>query len=280
MWAFLATFTAMSGKVPPFQLTTMAFLIAALPGMIGWCRNPETLRVLRQPLPVWLIGVCGLFGYHFFYFTALRNAPEVEASLINYLWPLLIVLGSALMPGERLRWFHIAGALLGFAGTIIIVTGNGGFSLSGQYTFGYLMALGGAFAWAGYSLLSRRVSAVPTSIVAAFCLVTALLSFVCHFLFGEPTIWPQDTRQWLAVAGLGLFPAGLAFYCWDYGVKHGNIQLLGAASYAAPVLSTLVLVASGTASANGRLAIACLFITAGAILAAKNILLRKPGGNN
>lgn len=143
MWLFLATFTAMSGKVPSFQLTTMAFLIAALPGMI------------------------------------------------------------------------------------IIVTGNGGFSLSGQYTFGYLMALGGAFAWAGCSLLSRRVSVVPTSIVAAFCLVTALLSFVCHFLFGEPTIWPQDTRQWLAVAGLGLFPAGLAFYCWDYGVKPGNISAAG-----------------------------------------------------
>lgn len=274
MWSLLATFTALSGTMKPFQLNAIAFFIGALPGVVGWILNPQSLNALRQPKSVWLIGICGLFGYHFFYFTSLRSAPPVAAGLINYLWPLLIVLGSALMPGERLRWYHIIGAALGFSGTILIILGKGDFGLKSEYSFGYLMALIGAFTWAAYSLLSRRVAKVSTSIVAAFCLATSALSLICHIVFQEPTIWPQDTIQWAALVGLGLFPVGLAFYCWDYGVKHGNIQLLGVASYAAPILSTLLLIASGVGAPSWQLAVACLLITVGAIIASKDIIGR------
>src|SRR5690606_35654805 len=181
--------------------------------------------------------------YHFFYFTALRNAPAVEASLIAYLWPLLIVLGSALMPGERLRWNHIAGAMLGLAGTFLIVSRGEGLAFESRYLFGYAMAGGCAFLWSGDSLLSRRFPDVPSSIVTWFCAATALLSFACHLAL-EETVLPATAAQWLAVAGLGLMPVGAAFYAWDHGVKRGNIQVLGAASYAAPLLSTLVLIAA------------------------------------
>ena len=177
----------------------------------------------RAPIPpgVWLIGIAGLFGYHFFYFTALRNAPAVEASLIAYLWPLLIVVGSALLPGETLRWHHIAGTVLGLAGAFLIVSRGGGLSFDPQYAFGYAMAGLCALTWSSYSLLSRRFPAVPTSVVTWFCAATALLSLACHLLL-EETVWPADTGQWLAVLGLGLMPVGAAFYAWDHGVKRGN----------------------------------------------------------
>ena len=126
MWAMLALFTDVSGKVPPFQLTAMTFAIGASLGLVSWLWRPGAARHLRQPAKVWLLGVVGLFGYHFLYFTALRNAPAVDASLIAYLWPLFIVVGSALMPGERLRWFHIVGTLLGLSGTVLIITKGGG----------------------------------------------------------------------------------------------------------------------------------------------------------
>ena len=114
MWSLLALLTAASGSVPPFQLTAMAFAIGGLLGLI-WLAGRGGWRDLRQPAAAWVLGVGGLFGYHFFYFTALRSAPPIDASLIAYLWPLLIVVLSAFLPGERLRWFHLAGAALGLS---------------------------------------------------------------------------------------------------------------------------------------------------------------------
>ena len=273
MWALLALLTDASGTVPPFLLSALTFSIGAAIGFIARLLGLAPAAAEPIPAAVWVIGIAGLFGYHFFYFTALRSAPAVEASLIAYLWPLFIVVGSALMPGERLRWHHVAGALLGLAGTVLIVTKGGAVAFDPQYGFGYAMALVCAFVWAAYSLLSRRFPSVPTSIVTWFCLATAILSLACHLAL-EETVWPQGVGQWLAVAGLGLIPVGAAFYAWDYGVKHGNIQVLGAASYAAPLLSTLVLIAGGFATADPLIIAACLLITAGAVLAAKSMLWR------
>lgn len=272
MWSLLALFTAASGTMPPFQLSAICFSIGSIPGIVVLLLKPERLALLRQPAKVWIVGIAGLFGYHFLYFTALRNAPAVEAGLIAYLWPLLIVVGSALLPGERLRWYHLAGAVLGLAGTVLIVARNG-VEFDDAYALGYGAALACAFTWSGYSLLTRRFDAVSTDVVTGFCLATAVLSFLCH-LGLETTVWPETATQWIAVAGLGLLPVGAAFYAWDFGVKNGNIQLLGVASYAAPVLSTLILIAFGFAEPSWRIALACLFVTGGAVLAAKDVIFR------
>ncbi|KAA0698584.1 EamA family transporter [Neorhizobium sp. P12A] len=273
MWSFLALFTAASGRIQPFQLSAICFAIGSLPGILVLALKPERLKLLRQPVKVWISGILGLFGYHFLYFTALRNAPAVEAGLIAYLWPLLIVVGSALLPGERLRWYHVAGAVLGLAGTVLIV-GRNGFHFEGAYGLGYGAALLCAFTWSGYSLLTRRFDAVSTDVVTGFCLATSVLSLACHVGL-EATIWPETPFQWIAIAGLGLFPVGAAFYAWDYGVKNGDIQILGAASYAAPLLSTMILMLFGFAESSWGIAIACLLVTGGAVLAAHRMILRR-----
>jgi drug/metabolite transporter (DMT)-like permease len=94
MWALLALLTDASGQVPPFLLSAITFSIGTGVGLVARLFMPAPDKSQKIPPQVWLIGIAGLFGYHFFYFTALRNAPAVEASLIAYLWPLLIVLGS------------------------------------------------------------------------------------------------------------------------------------------------------------------------------------------
>ena len=274
MWSLLALFTAASGTVPPFQLSALCFSIGAAIGFI-WLAASGRWRDLKQPLPVWALGIGGLFGYHALYFTALRNAPPVEAGLIAYLWPLLIVVFSALLPGERLRWHHLAGAILGLAGTVLIVSGGGGIALERDYAGGYLAALGCALTWSTYSVVSRRFAEVPSGIVAGFCLAAAVLSVPAHLAF-ETTIWPQTLGQWLAVAGLGLMPVGAAFYVWDIGVKRGDIQLLGVLSYGAPLLSTLVLIVAGYGVYSAKIGIAALLITAGALLASRQMLHRRP----
>jgi drug/metabolite transporter (DMT)-like permease len=272
LWSLLAFFTASSGAMPPFQLTAVTFGIGGLAGMALWTVRPSAAKALRQPWPVWLLGVGGLFGYHAAYFIALRNAPVVEAGLLNYFWPLLIVVFSALLPGERLKWQHIGGCALALTGAVLVVTGGKGLAFDPSYLLGYGAALVAAVVWSSYSVLSRRYAHVSSDAITGFCVATAVLAAVVHFAI-EPTIWPANLWQWLAVFGLGVGPVGLAFYVWDIGVKQGDIQVLGAASYSAPLLSTAILLLTGHASYSHTLLVACLLITAGAVLAASDLLL-------
>jgi drug/metabolite transporter (DMT)-like permease len=271
MWSLLAVLTVATGKIPAFQLAAMTFAIGALAGSLTWIGRPEAIGALRQPPIAWIVGVGGLFGYHALYFLALRLAPPAEAGLLNYLWPLLIVLFSSLLPGERLSLHHIIGALLGLAGTVLLFAGNarGGFA-PGQIP-GLAAAFVAAFVWAGYSVLSRRLKSVPTDAVAGFCLATALLAAAVHGMV-EVTIWPETTAQWLAIVVLGVGPVGAAFYAWDIGMKRGDIRVLGAASYATPLLSTGFLIMAGYAKPGASLAIAAVLIAGGGLIAAKDML--------
>jgi drug/metabolite transporter (DMT)-like permease len=266
LWALLALLTVGSSPVPPFQLSAMCFGIGGGLGLI-WLGATDGFTGLRVvPLRVYLFGTAGLFGYHALYFSALRIAPAAEAGLIAYLWPLLIVLLSGLLPGERLRGGHITGAVIAFGGAaLIVISGTNGFAA--QNLPGYGLALLCAITWAVYSVGSRRFGAVPTGSVAVFCLTTAILSALMH-LAVETTVWPDGSFGWVAIVALGLGPVGLAFFVWDVGVKRGDIQLLGVASYAAPLLSTLALIAAGIATPSWSLLIATGLITGGAALAA------------
>lgn len=264
LWSTLALFTVSTGKIPPFQLTFMAFSIAFFIGVVGWLKQGgNVLHYLRLPLRVWALGIYGLFGYHFFYFLALKTAPSLEANLINYLWPLLIVLLSAFLRNETLRWFHIVGALLGFLGAFLLI-GSEGIAFSSEYAQGYMYALICAFVWSSYSVLSPYFGEVPTLAVGGFCGVSALLSLGAHLLF-EETIVPTFTEV-LAVLGLGLGPTGIAFFVWDYAMKKGDIKLIGALSYATPLLSTLLLVVFGRSSPSQMVWFASLLIVFGSVV--------------
>jgi drug/metabolite transporter (DMT)-like permease len=264
MWSLLALFTIGSAPVPPFLLNAMCFGIG---GMIGlaWTARAGLGVLGAASWKVYAFGTLGLFGYHFLYFTAFRLSPTAETGLIAYLWPLFIVLLSGSLPGERLRAAHVIGALTAFGGAAVIVLGRGGEAPGSS--LGLLLAFLGALTWAGYSVLSRRLGNVPTESVTVFCLATAALSILAHLVL-EETVWPVGWTGWAAVLALGIGPVGAAFFTWDIGMKRGDIQLLGVASYAAPLLSTLALVAAGIAAPTWTIALAAVFITGGAALAA------------
>ena len=267
LWSALALLTVATAPVPPLQLNAMGFTVGAAVGL-AWAAAAGELGTLRRlPPGVLAFGTAGLFGYHLLYFSALRLAPPAEAGLIAYLWPLLIVVMSGLLPGERLRAGHLVGAAMGLVGAALLLA-RGGLAGDPAALPGYGLALLCALTWSGYSVASRRLGHVPTSSVAAFCAASAVLSLALHLAL-EETAWPAGAAGWAAVAALGLGPVGLAFYVWDVGVKRGDIQTLGAASYAAPVLSTLVLVAAGMAAPSWRLAAAAGLVAGGAALAAR-----------
>jgi drug/metabolite transporter (DMT)-like permease len=277
MWSLLSVLTVATGKIPPFQLAATTFAIGALVGALTWIGRGEAIKSLRQRPVAWVVGVGGLFGYHALYFLALRYAPPAEAGLINYLWPLLIVLFSSALPGERLAPHHVIGAVLGLVGTVLLLAGGASGFAPGQVLGqapGLIAAFVAAFVWATYSVLSRRLKSVPTDAVAGFCAATALLAALVHGFF-ETTVWPETAAQWLAVVALGIGPVGAAFYTWDIGMKRGDIRVLGAVSYATPLLSTAFLILAGFAKASANIAIAAVLIAGGGLIAARDMFAKK-----
>jgi drug/metabolite transporter (DMT)-like permease len=273
-WSFLALLSTAAGPIPPFQLAAMTFSLGGLTGAASWLFRPQAIRTLRQPWQVWALGVAGLCIYHCAYFFAIQSAPPVEASLIAYLWPLLIVVFAAFLPGERLRLHHIVGVALGLAGAVIVITKGGNVGLADGIKPGHLIALFCAFIWSGYSVLSRRFGAVPTDVVAGYCLITAVVACILHLCL-ETTVMPQTSIQWAAIVVLGTIPLGAGFYAWDWGCKHGDIMVLGALSYAAPLFSVIVLLLAGYGAYHWSVALACALIIAGALIAAKDMIFRR-----
>lgn len=267
LWGTLALLTRLTAaKIPAFQMMAMTFSIAFLLMSLRWWKQGHLgLRYLRQPALAWLLGVGGYFGYHFCYFLAMAKAPAIEVSLLAYLWPLLIVLFAALLPGERFKLQYVIGALFALFGCWLLIS-KGSTGFQAEYLQGYLLALACALIWSTYSVASRLVSKVPTDAAGWFCGVTALLATLCHLMW-ETTVWPENMTQWIGIVGLGLGPVGIAFFTWDHGIKHGDIQLLGVLAYSAPLISVLLLVIAGEASLSWTLGFACLAIVGGSALA-------------
>lgn len=287
LWAILASLTALAGPVPPFQLTAMTFAGGAAVGLVYARVTGQSLAVLRTvPLGALALGVYGLLGFHVCYFFALQNAPALEASLIVYLWPLLIVVLSGILPaslgGERLRWWHAAGALLGFAGSAALLWNQPQpdfttYDLMGWTgsRLGYALAIAAAAIWSTYSVGLRLFAKVPSVGVIASCAATALGAAILH-LATERWVQPASATAWLAIIGLGIGPTGLAFYLWDDGMKRGDMRLLGVLSYATPLASTLIMAGLGLGQARPSLWLAALLITAGAVLAGGGGMLFQP----
>ena len=258
MWSTLAALGLSLSHLPPFLLTGCALVIGALPGVAQW-------RQWRVPFPTLLLGIFGLFGFHFLLFLALRFAPPVEANLVNYLWPLLIVvLTPVLLPGWRLTWAHGLAAVMGFAGAALAI-GVAPAALTPRSTLGFAFAAGSAMVWACYSLLCRRVAPFSSWAIGGFALASGLLALACHLLFESPAALHRDDAVKLIALGLG--PMGTAFYLWDIAMKRGDPRVTGVLAYATPLLSTLLLLLLTGRPLTAALALAALLIVAGAALA-------------
>ena len=268
LWSLLAYLAARLSYLPPLWLLGVSLTLS---GLIGGLRP----SVWKASPKILITGIFGIFGYHYFYFLAFRLAPAIETNLINYLWPLLIVLLSPLiLPGTRLRAHHLLGGLMGLTGALLILS-NGELHLQANYLQGYLLAAGAALIWACYTLLTKRLQPFPNASVGAFCLLSGLLAMSAYFIesgsFSFPTPRPAD---WLMILLIGLGPMGLAFFTWDAAIKQGDPRIIGALSYLTPLTSTAILVVFGDHSLGWISLLAMLLIVGGAITGSWDVLRR------
>lgn len=265
MWSLAALFTAAVESIPTFEILSIVFIISFSVTAIKLSTSKTWHKVL-QPWPIWLLGIIGIYGNDVLYVSAFKHAPAVQADLINYLWPILVILFAGLLPKEKLTAKHIVGGLLGFTGTYLIVTGGKGLSgFESQYWQGYLLALLDAIVWSGYSLAARHYGKTPVEMIGMYCGVNAVLSLLTHFSF-EPTVIPSGI-QWAALVAMGFTTQGAAYFLWDYGIKRGDFKLLSVLSYGNPVLSVGFLILFGLATLSTSLIVACLLVTLGGLVA-------------
>lgn len=267
LWSFLAYLGARLSHVPPFLIVGLALTLS---GLLGLSRRHDW----RVSVRTYLVGIGGLFGYHYLYFTAFHFAPAVEANLINYLWPLLIVLLSPLLlRATPLRPHHLLGALLGFAGAALIVTG-GQVRPDLIHLRGYLIMAGAALTWSVYSLLTKRLPPFPTGAVGGFCLASGLLSLAVFTLASRPGAFLPNLTfpDIIALAALGLGPMGAAFYAWDAALKRGDPRVIGSLAYLTPLSSTLILVGVGGKALTWIAAAAMALIVSGAALGSLDLM--------
>ncbi|WP_341922740.1 DMT family transporter [Polaromonas sp. YR568] len=261
LWASLAALGVSLRHVPPFLLTGVALLVGSLLALPFVLKDR---RLWRIPAGTLLLGVYGLFGFHFLLFIALRHAPPVEANLVNYLWPLfMVVLAPLFLRAVTLRAVHVAAALLGFAGAAIAILGAGSGG-SGGWSWGYLPALGSAFIWASYSLLTQRVAPFPTAAIGLFGLVSGVLSLLCHWAL-EPAV-ALSGRDWALITVMGLGPLGAAFFLWDKALKLGDARQIGILSYVTPLGSTALLMLVSGRALTWSIGLAAAMIIGAALL--------------
>jgi drug/metabolite transporter (DMT)-like permease len=264
LWASLAGLAVSLAHVPPLLLTDLGLLVGsviALP-LSGW-----RLSAWRVPLPTLALGVYGLFGYHLVLFMALRSAPPLQANLVNYLWPLgIVVMAPLFLPGVTLTRRHVLAAVLGFAGAALAILGRGG-SADVVWAWGYIPAAGSAFIWASYSLLTKRVRPFPTAAIGSFALASGLLSLACH-VWLEPSV-ALTAQDGFLIAVLGLGPLGGAFFLWDAALKRGDARQIGVLSFLTPLLSTLTLLVVRGETPSLSVALAAAMIIGAAVMATR-----------
>lgn len=267
LWGALATLGVSLAHVPPFLLTGLSLLIGSL---IALPLSRFRLAEWRVPLPTLALGLYGLFGYHFLLFLAFRHAPPVEANLVNYLWPLgIVIMAPVFLPGLHLHAVHVVSALVGFAGAALAILGKPGTApgLNLQFEWGYVLALAAAFIWSSYSLLTRRVARFPTSAIGTFAALSGLLALACHAWLEPAT--PLSANDWILIAAMGLGPLGGAFFLWDAALKRGDPRKIGLLSFLTPLLSTGLLLLTQGKPLTWHVALAAALIIGAAVIGSR-----------
>lgn len=263
LWASLATLGAALDHLPPLLITGISLIIGSLIALplVGF----RVKKMIVSP-KILLLGVYGLFGYHVALFAGLQQAPAVQANLVNYLWPLLIVLLAPLfIRSAKLTLRLVLAGIAGFLGAgLAILSGT---QLSGNFEIGYLWAGIAAIIWATYSLGTKRAGKFPTAAVGLFGLVAGALALLVFFATGgSATISTQD---WIWLIALGLGPLGGSFFLWDFALKNGDAQRIGLIAFITPLLSTVMLLVFTGSPLSPLLLLAATLIIGGAALGSR-----------
>jgi len=260
-------------------LTGMAIANIAGGGLgIAWLAVSGRLR-RTLAMPRAYHAVCGslMVAYGICYASAVGLAHDrqavLEVGIINYLWPGLTMLFSLPILRRQASPHLFLGIVLAFTGAALSISQADNFSWQAfgsnlrAVTPAHLLALAGALMWALYSNFNTRLAAGSDGVAAPLHLMglgVGLILLRC--VIGETGAWNPTTTGWFYLAATALLPVLLGYLFWDIAMRRGHLNIVVPASYATPLLSTLLAIPVLGVRPGTGLWIACGLVIAGAIL--------------
>ncbi|MCB1532096.1 MAG: EamA family transporter [Alphaproteobacteria bacterium] len=254
---------ALSRSVPTFELLFITFLLGSLSVTLAQkLRGYDVRESWRQSTANFFFVTFGIGLYSFLLVPAFQRAPAFEANILNYLWPLLLVIFSSFVKKTLPKPLQIGGLLCGALGMVFVFMPEADQNIFNTFNLGHILAIGAAVVWALYSAMAQTKT-YPVGLTAPVMAFCAFLALCLHLAF-EHFVWPGFEVA-IAVILLGL--GRVSFALWDYGVKNGDHVLLSSLSYFVPLLSVLLFIIFGFKPATANVAIGGAFVVLGCVLA-------------
>lgn len=207
------------------------------------------------------LGFIGLFLYTALYYFGLNELNSQEACILNYLWPIMIVIFSSVILKEKITVLKAFAMLSSFFGIIILSTG-GGPSLSGNSFFGIISCIAAAACYGLFSVLNKKFDYDQNIAMMIFWLITAVFSAVAGVFTEE---WVCITgMQWFGFLWLGIVINAIAYLLWAIALKgSADTSKIANLAYLVPFLSLVVSAVLLREQIELRSIVALVFIVGG-----------------
>jgi len=246
MWSASGLLLALTKGIPAFQLALFTLPFPFIVTALRWYIRKENWRAhFAHPWYVYAVGTSGLGGYTILWYLGFKHAPVFQANLLNYMWPFLILVFSAVILKQKLTWVQLVGTALAFLGLLLLFTEKSGVDMSAglilhnEYIWGYISAFAGAVVWALYSVLVRKIPCFGSDVIAICCLYAGVPILIAHLAL-EDFVMPSDKFVWMGLIGLLLTRVSYLF--WNFAMKYGRIETVVSVSYFTPIFSSVLLI--------------------------------------
>ncbi len=262
-WASLpaATGSGLAG-LSPDELLFYSFTTAAAYLYVQDVILTKSFALYLPPLPISLLGVWGIFLYHYCYYTALNYIPLAEGGILATTWSFWIVFFSSILFFRKLKFSIVLLAIVGMFGAALVIASGKEISFSANHTLGYVLALACGLIWSSFSVTLSRFP-VKKQAMTTFTIYAALISAIL-FAIQSPHE-PPETSAFLCAIYLGMIPLGFSFYCWNQAINGGNMIVIGFLCYFTPPLAVLMVSLVHGEKISGQVIVGMLLIIAASI---------------
>ncbi|MBQ9936120.1 MAG: DMT family transporter [Lachnospiraceae bacterium] len=210
------------------------------------------------------LGFIGLFVYSALYYYGLSQLTSQEACIVNYLWPIMLVIFSCIILKEKLTAMKAVAMICSFVGIVVLSMGSGDNS-EGNVTLGIFSCIIAAACYGLFSVLNKKFNYDQSISMMIFWLVAAVCSTVLGIVTED---WVSlDGRQWLGMLWLGIVVDAIAYLLWAIALNGtGNTAKIANIAYLTPFLSLVVSALLLKEEITLRALVALVFIIGGILL--------------
>ena len=240
LWGAMPALTKdLLNALPNFETLALsslfAFLFLLAVNLRGGLRNLSAGKIFTAS---WL-GFLGLFLYSAFFYYGLDRLTSQEACILNYLWPLMIVLFSCPILGEKLTRRKLLAVGMSFAGVVLVMFGGIEESLSSEKIFGALSCVVAAACYGLFSVLNKKIRLEQKFAMMIIWATTAICSFVSGYFW---EVWTLPTLgQFIGLIWLGVMIDAVAYLTWALALeKTSNTARTANLAYLVPILAIFI----------------------------------------